>query len=115
MKSKILITTFVLATALAPAAFTADDHTNDAGDQHHAADAKTFPGHGTVNSVDAAGGKVNLSHDPIKTLKWPKMTMDFTVHDAAMLKDIKPGTEVDFELMKIAGTYQITKITPTPK
>jgi Cu/Ag efflux protein CusF len=115
MKSKILIASFVLATALAPAAFAADDHTNDGGDQHQAADAKTFSGHGKVNSVDPAGGKVNLSHDAIKTLKWPKMTMDFTVYDPALLKDIKPGMEVDFELMKMAGTYHITKIAPTPK
>jgi Cu/Ag efflux protein CusF len=114
MKSTILIASCILA-AFTAAAFAADDQMRNGGDQHQAADAKTFPGHGTVNSVDAAGGKVNLSHDPIKTLKWPKMTMDFTVHDPTMLKDIKPGMEVDFELMKIVGTYQITKIAPTPK
>ena len=103
MKSTILIASFVL-TAFAAAGFTADE-TSNGHDQHHSADAKSFPGHGTVNSVDAAAGKINLSHDPIKTLKWPKMTMDFTVHDPAALKNIKPGIEVDFELTKIAGTY----------
>jgi Cu/Ag efflux protein CusF len=114
MNSKILFASLVLA-AFAAATFSADEVTRTSGDQHQAADPKTFPGHGTVNSVDAAGGKVNLSHDPIKTLKWPKMTMDFTVQDPAMLKDIKPGMEVDFELMKMTSTYRITKITPTPK
>ncbi len=114
MKSKILIASFALA-ALAAAAFAADDQTHNGGDQHHTADAKTFPGHGTVNSVDPAAGKVNLSHDPIQALKWPKMTMDFAIHDPATLKGIKPGMEVDFELMRIAGTYQITKIHPAPR
>lgn len=116
MKSIVLTASFVLASTFAPGAFTADDeHVHASGDQHQSADNNTFPGHGKVNSVDPVGGKINLSHDPIKTLKWPKMTMDFAVHDPAMLKDIKPGMQVDFELMKIAGAYQITKITPTPK
>jgi Cu/Ag efflux protein CusF len=56
---------------------------------------------------------VKLTHDPIKNLKWPTMTMDFQAHDAAMLKDIKPGARVDFELMKMGGTYHIMKITPS--
>ena len=114
MKSAILAASFAFAV-FAAASFAADDQTNNGHDQHHAADAKTFPGHGMVNSVDIAAGKVNLSHDAIKALRWPKMTMDFTVHDPAGLKDLKPGMEVDFELTKIAGTYQITKITPTSK
>ena len=113
MKSTILIA-FTLAAFALPG-FAADDQTSNGHDQHHTADAKTFPGHGTVNFVDAAAGTVNLSHDPIKTLKWPKMTMDFTVQNPATLKDLKPGMEVDFELTKIGGAYQITKITPTPK
>ena len=55
---------------------------------------------------------MNISHDPIKELKWPKMTMDFQAHDAALLKDIKPGMEVNFELMKLGGSYLIMRITP---
>jgi len=113
MSSKILIVSFVLASAFAPACFGAQDSGHDGGDQQIA--ANTFPGHGTVNSVDAAGAKVNLSHDAIKALRWPKMTMDFTVRDPALLKGIKPGMEVDFELTKMGGGYQITKITPAPR
>lgn len=75
--------------------------------------APTHAGHGKVISVDSQAGTVKLTHDPMKSLKWPKMTMDFKVHDAAMLKDIKPGTQVDFELMKMDGAYHIMKITPS--
>lgn len=116
MKPTVLIAAIIFASTYALTAFAAEDeHTHASDDQHQSADSKTFLGHGKVNSVDPAAGKVNLTHEPIKTLKWPKMTMDFTVHDAGMLKDIKPGMEVDFELMKMAGTYHITKLTPTPK
>jgi Cu/Ag efflux protein CusF len=41
------------------------------------------------------------------------MTMDFKAHDPATLKDLKPGTPVDFELKKMGGGYLITKITPS--
>jgi Cu/Ag efflux protein CusF len=34
-------------------------------------------GAGTVNSVDLAQHKVNLSHNPIPEIGWPAMTMDF--------------------------------------
>jgi Cu/Ag efflux protein CusF len=75
MKSIVLIASFVLAGTFALAAFAADgEHMHASGDQHQSANTKTFLAHGKVNSVDPAAGKVNLSHEPIKTLKWPKTT-----------------------------------------
>jgi len=116
MKSTVLIASILLAGTFSLVACAADNEQKPTSeDQHQSADAKTFSGHGKVNSVDPASGIVNLSHEAIKTLKWPKMTMDFTVRDPSMLKNITPGMEVDFELMKMSGTYQITKITPAPK
>lgn len=73
----------------------------------------THAGRGKVVSVDSQAGTVKLTHDPIKSLKWPKMTMDFKAHDPAMLKDLKPGVQVDFELMKMGGGYHIMKISPS--
>lgn len=75
--------------------------------------AATHTGRGKIVSVDSATGTVKITHDPIASLKWPKMTMDFKAHDAALLTDLKPGMKVDFELMKMDGAYHIMKITPT--
>ena len=36
-------------------------------------------GTGTVNSVDPAQHKVNLTHNPIPEVGWPTMTMEFPV------------------------------------
>lgn len=70
-------------------------------------------GQGTVNRIDTATGTVNLTHGPIKSLDWSGMTMDFKVKDKAALDRIKPGTNVDFEVVKEAdGTFAITRITP---
>jgi Cu/Ag efflux protein CusF len=71
-------------------------------------------GTGTVNSVDPAQRKVNLSHNPIPEIGWPAMTMDFPVAAAADLKPIKPGTRVNFTIeQQLSGMYEIQTITPT--
>lgn len=72
----------------------------------------THAAHGIVRSVDAGAGTTKITHDPIKSLKWPKMTMDFRAADPALLDGLQPGMEVDFEIMKAEGGYRITKIVP---
>ena len=70
-------------------------------------------GTGTVNSVDASGHKINLTHGPIPALGWPGMTMDFAVVPAVDLRTLKPGTRVDFTIEQGAGgTYEIQSVKP---
>ena len=70
-------------------------------------------GSGTVNSVDPAQHKLNLSHAPIPEIGWPAMTMDFPVAASVDLKAIKPGTRVNFTIVKgQGGMYEIKAITP---
>jgi Cu/Ag efflux protein CusF len=68
---------------------------------------------GTVNSVDAAQHKINLSHQPITSLGWPAMTMDFNVARSVDLRSIKAGSRVDFSLEKGEdGMYEIQSVQP---
>lgn len=70
-------------------------------------------GTGTVNSVDPAQHKVNLSHDPIPEIGWPAMTMDFPVAPSVDLRALKPGTRVNFAIEKgQGGIYEIQAIAP---
>ena len=70
-------------------------------------------GIGTVNSVDPAQRKINLSHQPIPDIGWPAMTMDFPVATSVDLKAIKPGTRVNFTIDKGQdGMYEIRTIMP---
>ena len=70
-------------------------------------------GSGTVNSVDPAQHKLNLSHAPIPEIGWPAMTMDFPVAASVDLKTIKPGTGVNFTIEKgQGGMYEIKSVTP---
>ena len=77
---------------------------------------KTHKGQGSVNSVDAKAGKVNLAHGPIPSLNWPAMKMDFQVKDKAMLKGVTPGQNVEFDIVQTGRSqFIITRIAPTAR
>jgi Cu(I)/Ag(I) efflux system periplasmic protein CusF len=65
---------------------------------------------GVVKRIDAAAGVVSLKHDPIKSLGWPGMTMDFSVRDKKLLQGLKPEQKVSFEFVEEKSRYVITSI-----
>ena len=70
-------------------------------------------GTGKVTAVDAASGYVELDHDPISSLQWPRMTMGFLAQDKSQLRSIKQGDRVEFELYAKPnkdGDFTIAKI-----
>jgi Cu(I)/Ag(I) efflux system membrane fusion protein len=68
---------------------------------------------GKVDSVDAKDLSVSLSHGPIASLKWPAMTMEFKVANAALLQDLKPGAKVAVEFVeRQPGEWVITAVKP---
>lgn len=70
-------------------------------------------GRGTVVEVDAADGSVTVRHDAIASLKWGAMTMDFKLANNALMKDLKPGTPIAFEIVERAkGEWVITQVKP---
>ena len=69
-------------------------------------------GKGKINSVNAKAGKVNITHEPIASLGWDGMTMDFDVQDKSKLAQLKAGQKVMFTLTEIRkGKYVISEIT----
>ncbi|HET8747173.1 MAG TPA: efflux RND transporter periplasmic adaptor subunit [Ramlibacter sp.] len=70
-------------------------------------------GEGSVDAIDAKAGTVSLEHGPIASLKWPAMTMEFKVANEALLRGLKPGTQVAFEFVeRQPGEWVITSIAP---
>lgn len=53
---------------------------------------------GRMVSIDHAKSRIKLAHDPIKSLGWSRMLMDFNVAHASLLDGLKPGDAVRFEL-----------------
>jgi len=91
----------------------------DTASPRHSAMQMAHAGHndahgtGTVNSVDPAQHKVNLSHNPIPEIGWPAMTMEFPVAPSIDLTAIKPGTRVNFTIeQQPGGMYEIRALTP---
>ena len=57
-------------------------------------------GTGKVVSMDRAKLRIKLAHEPIKSLGWSAMMMDFSVVKASLLDGLKEGDAVQFELGK---------------
>ncbi len=71
-------------------------------------ESETHKGAGTVKKVDPAGGKVTIAHGPIPTMKWPAMSMTFTVKDNALLGKFSQDKKVEFEFVQQGSDYVIT-------
>jgi Cu/Ag efflux protein CusF len=66
---------------------------------------------GKVVSVDGPHKRIQLDHQPIKSLGWPAMTMYFAVDAKVSLQGLNPGDEVVFSLARNSdGTWRITRI-----
>ncbi len=72
--------------------------------------AKTHKGSGVVKSMDPAEGKVTIAHGPIASIKWPAMSMTFSVKDKKMLDKIAPEKKVEFQFEQQGSDYVITRI-----
>jgi Cu(I)/Ag(I) efflux system membrane fusion protein len=77
------------------------------------APAPVHHGSGNIKDMDWAHATVTIAHDPIASLNWPAMTMDFRARDPELLRALKPGQKVDFEIVeKSAGEYVIVRVHP---
>jgi len=64
------------------------------------AEQASHQGTGKVVSVDRANLLIKLAHEPIKSLGWSAMMMDFRVVKASLLDGLNEGDAVQFELGK---------------
>jgi Cu(I)/Ag(I) efflux system periplasmic protein CusF len=67
-------------------------------------------GVGVVDAVDKAKGSVTLSHEPIASLGWPAMTMDFSVEDKRLFSKLATGKKVRFQFVKQHNHYVVTAV-----
>jgi Cu(I)/Ag(I) efflux system membrane fusion protein len=80
-----------------------------------AAAGGTHRGTGRITDLHIAKGRVELEHEAIASLKWPKMTMEFAVEDAGALAHFKRGDLVEFEVRgepNKDGDYVLHRLSP---
>jgi Cu(I)/Ag(I) efflux system protein CusF len=79
----------------------------DAGEDKAGATHKAT---GVVKSLNKEEGKVTFAHEPVESLKWPAMTMSFSVKDEALFKKLNTGEKVKFEFEKEGKKYVVTSV-----
>ncbi|MEI7711755.1 MAG: copper-binding protein [Rhodospirillales bacterium] len=68
---------------------------------------------GVANAVDPVRHKITLTHEPIPSIGWPSMTMEFAVAPSVDLGGVQPGSRVDFTMEKGKnGRYEIQSVRP---
>jgi Cu(I)/Ag(I) efflux system membrane fusion protein len=65
---------------------------------------------GVITRIEA--GSITLDHAPVPELKWPAMSMPFTLADPALARGLEPGQAVSFSFDKQGEDYRITAIAP---
>jgi len=66
---------------------------------------------GVLNAIDSAAGTVTISHEPVASLKWPAMKMDFALANPALVAGLKPGAGVRFEFVeRKPGEWVVTSL-----
>ncbi len=82
-----------------------------AGDHHDAAVTAMPQGTGKIISLDADKHSMKVTHDPIKSLSWPKMTMTFSVDSSVDLSGYQAGDAIGFTLKPIGkDDYTVTSL-----
>jgi Cu/Ag efflux protein CusF len=76
-----------------------------------AATAQDAAINGEVRKIDEGAGKVTLKHGPAKSLGMDEpMTMVYPVKDPAMLRQVKVGDKVTFEVDVSASGMVVTRL-----
>lgn len=107
--STILATLFAATGAFAQMNM-GDMKTMDMGKKPVSASKQTHSAKATVKKSDANAGKVTLAHEPVPTLNWPAMSMNFKVKEKAFWSKLGEGKKVEVEFVLEGDDYVVTKV-----
>ncbi|MNJ70398.1 Cation efflux system protein CusF precursor [compost metagenome] len=69
---------------------------------------------GKVKAIDAKQGTVTIAHDPVPSLQWPAMTMEFAASQD-QLKRLSVGNVAEFEFISHGLSAKILTIQTVQK
>lgn len=97
------------------AQFLLDSEASISGSIQRLSDAGSAPDRGPISGTGVvkgvSGRTLTLAHDPIETLGWPAMTMDFKIADHLELNQVQIGNSIHFSLEQDdSGDYRIALI-----
>lgn len=83
----------------------------DGASSYPEADARTADGAGVITAVDPAAATITISHEAIRSIGWPAMTMKFKA-SPAVLQEAEVGDRIQFDLTVRDGAGEVTAIYP---
>lgn len=105
MKNMLTVSTFAILALLAAPVHAAPDQSDMdpsakiAGEAMDHGDHCGMPtGEGVINAFDVRKSKVDLTHEPIESIGWPEMRMQFSVLKPVDLSAFAVGERVHFML-----------------
>jgi Cu/Ag efflux protein CusF len=68
---------------------------------------------GKLDAIDEKAGTVTVTHQPVASLKWPAMTMEFALANPSLVAGVKPGAAIGFAFVeRKPGEWVITSLQP---
>jgi Cu(I)/Ag(I) efflux system protein CusF len=101
----------VAASVLAAGPALAQSMANMPGMNQSAA-AKTGQGTGVVTAIDPKAGKITIKHGPISAVGWPAMTMTFKATPPALLRGVRVGQTIGFDVRTRGMNAEVTALRP---
>ena len=66
---------------------------------------------GTLDDVDGKSGVLLITHEPVASLNWPTMTMEFVPANEAVARAARPGEAIRFEFVeRKPGEWVVTRM-----
>lgn len=112
MKNRLVITAFTTVVLIGASPVFAADMGNMSNMGKSDSAEKVSHGVGVVKDIDTKQNTIILAHQPIKELNWSAMTMAFKVSDEKLLKGVKVGDQVSFDLKGSGMSPVVTAIRP---
>lgn len=105
MKVLIVVSLFVGAPALAQSMASMPG-------MNHATPEKKGQGVGMITAVDAKANTLTIKHGPIPAVGWPAMTMTFKAKPPRLLKGLRVGEMVGFDVTTHGMAAEVTAVRP---
>jgi Cu/Ag efflux protein CusF len=101
------VLSFILTLVLGAGWVTAADHSGHGGHGGQAA-IQVYSAEGIIKAI--APDKLTISHEPIPSLGWPAMTMNFALAEQSLSQDLKIDDQVRFDFTAQGNTYIIIEL-----
>lgn len=85
---------------------------NMPGMSHAATQAKTGHGTGVITAIDPKTAKLTIQHGPIPAVSWPAMTMAFKANPPTLLRGLRVGQRIGFDVKVQGASAEVTSVRP---